>query len=104
MGLYCLCRKPYDGTDMIQCPKPECGEWFHPRCLGTTMKALLKLDILDFECPLCGPGESGETTPSVPSNKPIPKKKKKIKKSKEKRSNTAKTKKATRRQSESTKN
>ena len=30
--IYCTCRQPYDGRDMVSCD--NCDEWFHPECIG----------------------------------------------------------------------
>ena len=30
--LYCLCRRPDDGTFMVACD--TCPEWYHPICIG----------------------------------------------------------------------
>mmetsp|Transcript_51422 Transcript_51422/g.111807 ORF Transcript_51422/g.111807 Transcript_51422/m.111807 type:complete len:202 (+) Transcript_51422:249-854(+) len=49
--LYCLCRKPYDGSFMIQCE--QCNEWYHAQCIGLTeKKARRKTNLV---CTVCRP-------------------------------------------------
>ena len=37
-AVYCVCRKPDDGTKMVQCGK--CKEWYHMACLNLTVREL----------------------------------------------------------------
>lgn len=46
--LYCVCRKPDDGTPMFQCD--GCEEWFHQRCVGVNLS---KLKNKKAYCPMC---------------------------------------------------
>jgi len=46
---YCLCRKPDDGTFMIECD--GCHEWFHGPCVGLTNKVAKSLT--SYICPPC---------------------------------------------------
>ena len=32
--VYCICRRPHDGTQMIKCQ--NCSEWFHSNCVNAT--------------------------------------------------------------------
>ena len=36
--VYCICRKPDEGSKMMQCGK--CEEWYHMACLNLTVKEL----------------------------------------------------------------
>ena len=47
--LYCTCRKPDDGSFMIECE--NCQEWFHAHCLGLTINKARRLD--NFLCTEC---------------------------------------------------
>ncbi|KAI9592062.1 hypothetical protein BDF19DRAFT_241391 [Syncephalis fuscata] len=46
--LYCLCRKPDDGTVMISCD--GCSEWYHAKCVGLTKGKVAK--ITTYYCPI----------------------------------------------------
>ena len=46
---YCICKKPDDGFQMIQCDK--CQEWFHCHCMHLSKANTLKLK--EFLCPRC---------------------------------------------------
>ena len=47
--LYCICQKPDDQeSQMIEC---ECGQWFHPKCIGIEHE--FDLARLDFKCERC---------------------------------------------------
>ena len=46
---YCFCKKPDDGTLMIQCD--GCDEWFHGRCVGITQGEVITID--KYFCPFC---------------------------------------------------
>ena len=35
--VYCYCRCPYNGEKMVKC-NGECGEWYHVKCVHTTIK------------------------------------------------------------------
>ena len=48
-GVYCLCRKPDDGSFMIQCD--TCNEWFHGRCVHIPPEDGMAMD--KYACPLC---------------------------------------------------
>ena len=45
--LYCICRKPDDGREMIMCD--ACQDWFHLECLKISMPGANER----FECPPC---------------------------------------------------
>ena len=47
--VYCLCRKPDDGTLMIQCDK--CDHWYHGACVGVTETD--GIEQVKWFCPLC---------------------------------------------------
>ncbi|KAI8048566.1 hypothetical protein BDF22DRAFT_266986 [Syncephalis plumigaleata] len=56
--VYCLCRKPDDGTVMINCD--GCSEWYHAKCVGLTKSKVAKIST--YYCPVCIstlPGVSG---------------------------------------------
>ncbi|KAG8083736.1 hypothetical protein GUJ93_ZPchr0016g2631 [Zizania palustris] len=47
---FCKCEMPYNPDDlMIQCE--ECSDWFHPSCIGMTIKNAKKLE--HFFCQSC---------------------------------------------------
>jgi hypothetical protein len=38
-AVYCYCRKPADGTKMVQCANPDCYiSWYHYKCLNKSQK------------------------------------------------------------------
>ena len=47
--VYCLCRKPDDGSLMIQCD--QCDNWYHGLCVGITESE--GLESVRWICPLC---------------------------------------------------
>ncbi|KAI9142533.1 hypothetical protein BKA69DRAFT_1013845, partial [Paraphysoderma sedebokerense] len=47
--LYCLCRKPNDGSFMIQCDK--CSDWFHGACVNVTEEESSHFET--YVCPPC---------------------------------------------------
>ena len=51
--VYCLCRAEDDGSMMILCE--TCEDWFHPRCVGLTIRAAKQLgdDDIPYLCPTC---------------------------------------------------
>ena len=51
-AVYCVCRKPNDGSPMIGCSR--CDEWYHFRCIGLNKKRAA--DIEEYECDRCGGG------------------------------------------------
>eukprot|EP01084_Bolivina_argentea_P316661 548954_1 len=48
--IYCICRKPDDGSAMIQCPK--CCEWLHYSCINMKENKVVYCDEF-FPCPFC---------------------------------------------------
>ena len=102
--VFCVCRKPYDGkVDMFQCPNPDCGEWFHPKCLKMSKKEMREMDSATFNCPMCHHGQNQNADSDPKPTKPIPKKKRK--ESNDKKVNTTKSKKRRRnRRTKSTNN
>ncbi|CAD6220829.1 unnamed protein product [Miscanthus lutarioriparius] len=50
IAVFCKCEMPYNPDDlMIQCE--ECSDWFHPVCIGMTIKEAKKLE--HFFCQTC---------------------------------------------------
>jgi len=50
IAVFCKCEMPYNPDDlMIQCE--ECSDWFHPACIGMTIKEAKKLE--HFFCQTC---------------------------------------------------
>ena len=51
--VYCLCRAEDDGSMMILCE--TCEDWFHPRCVGLSLRAAKQLgdDDIPYLCPTC---------------------------------------------------
>ena len=47
--LYCICRKPDDGTPMVCCD--GCDEWYHVRCIGQHKDEVQNL-LVKFYCML----------------------------------------------------
>lgn len=47
--LYCICRKPDDGTPMVCCD--GCDEWYHVRCIGRHKDEVQNL-LVKFYCML----------------------------------------------------
>jgi len=47
--LYCLCKKPYSGEEMIACE--NCDNWYHPKCVGISRTA--NLEKLKWVCSNC---------------------------------------------------
>ena len=69
--LYCVCRRPDDGTPMFQCD--GCQEWFHQRCVGVNLS---KLKNKKAYCPMCAKamreaGAAPSPSPS-PAASPVP--------------------------------
>ncbi|XP_071948705.1 uncharacterized protein [Antedon mediterranea] len=48
-GLYCTCRKPWEGRFMIECDL--CGEWYHGACVNITPAETIDIDR--FKCTKC---------------------------------------------------
>ncbi|XP_044331984.1 chromatin remodeling protein SHL isoform X2 [Aegilops tauschii subsp. strangulata] len=58
IAVFCKCEMPYNPDDlMIQCE--ECSDWFHPSCIGMTIKEAKKRE--HFFCQSCT-AENGKTT------------------------------------------
>lgn len=56
--VYCICRKPDDGTPMVCCD--GCDEWYHIKCVGLHKDEVNNL-LVKYYCPKCideGKGES----------------------------------------------
>ncbi|CAN6203233.1 unnamed protein product [Urochloa humidicola] len=50
IAVFCKCEMPYNPDDlMIQCE--ECSDWFHPACIGMTIKEAKKRE--HFFCQTC---------------------------------------------------
>ncbi|KAM0924612.1 hypothetical protein ACQ4PT_004586 [Festuca glaucescens] len=50
IAVFCKCEMPYNPDDlMIQCD--DCSDWFHPACIGKTIKEAKKLE--NFSCESC---------------------------------------------------
>nr|GEW51701.1 chromatin remodeling protein EBS [Tanacetum cinerariifolium] len=50
VAVYCKCKMPYNPNDlMVQCE--GCKDWFHPNCMGMTIKEAKKLKL--FMCAEC---------------------------------------------------
>jgi len=49
--VFCICRLPNDGKDMIQCS--TCGEWFHRSCIRVSRKFFTDRKLTWF-CSHCG--------------------------------------------------
>lgn len=49
-NLYCICKKPDNGTFMIGCDGP-CEDWFHGKCVGIQERNKTLID--KFICPNC---------------------------------------------------
>lgn len=49
-AVYCICRKPDNGTFMIGCDG-QCNDWFHAKCVGITEKDKNLIDR--YICPDC---------------------------------------------------
>merc|ERR1711933_390556 len=92
--LYCICRKPDDGSAMIQCPK--CSEWFHIRCIKITESQRKRLKYADQfnRCPLCNKKNEKQKEPDDEdekvNNKHNKRNNKKKQKKKKKKSNKKK--------------
>ncbi|KAJ3705555.1 hypothetical protein LUZ61_009260 [Rhynchospora tenuis] len=76
IAVFCKCEMPYNPDDlMIQCE--ECSDWYHPVCIGMTIKEAKKLE--HFFCEACSPqngkktgnpnSTSGETEEKVESKR-----------------------------------
>ena len=37
--VYCYCKCPDDGTQMVQCDSKMCDDWFHVNCIDTAVEA-----------------------------------------------------------------
>ena len=48
--MYCICRKPDNGTFMIGCDG-TCDDWFHGKCVGVEEKNKILID--KYLCPNC---------------------------------------------------
>ncbi|GAB7358111.1 hypothetical protein MBLNU230_g0270t1 [Neophaeotheca triangularis] len=57
--LYCICKKPDNGTFMIGCDG-TCDDWFHGKCVGIEEKDKNLID--KYICPNCEKLEIGKTT------------------------------------------
>ncbi|ODQ64301.1 hypothetical protein NADFUDRAFT_52629 [Nadsonia fulvescens var. elongata DSM 6958] len=55
--VFCLCRKPDDGTVMIGCD--HCDEWFHAACINFSNQ--MSRLVVSFSCPSCTAAGRGET-------------------------------------------
>nr|POF15210.1 set1 complex component spp1 [Quercus suber] len=58
-NLYCICKKPDNGTFMIGCDGP-CEDWFHGKCVNIQEKNKSLID--KFICPNCAEAGKGKTT------------------------------------------
>nr|POE88129.1 set1 complex component spp1 [Quercus suber] len=58
-NLYCICKKPDNGTFMIGCDGP-CEDWFHGKCVNIQEKNKNLID--KFICPNCMESGEGRTT------------------------------------------
>ncbi|KAJ3669872.1 hypothetical protein LUZ60_010196 [Juncus effusus] len=64
IAVFCKCEMPYNPDDlMIQCE--ECSDWYHPTCIGLTIKEAKKLE--HFFCEACAP-QNGKQTGSSNEN------------------------------------
>ncbi|XRB00188.1 lysine-specific demethylase [Pycnococcus provasolii] len=50
-GVYCICRRFYNGGTMLGCDL--CGDWYHVDCLGLNAKAVRTIGDGVYVCPLC---------------------------------------------------
>ncbi|KAK3723521.1 COMPASS (complex proteins associated with Set1p) component [Vermiconidia calcicola] len=57
--LYCICRKPDNGTFMIGCDG-TCDDWFHGKCVGIEERDKNLID--KYICPQCTKAGIGRTT------------------------------------------
>ncbi|KAK0260458.1 COMPASS (complex proteins associated with Set1p) component [Friedmanniomyces endolithicus] len=57
--LYCICRKPDNGTFMIGCDG-TCDDWFHGKCVGIEERDKNLID--KYLCPNCTKAGRGRTT------------------------------------------
>ncbi|TKA80979.1 hypothetical protein B0A55_02403 [Friedmanniomyces simplex] len=57
--LYCICRKPDNGTFMIGCDG-TCDDWFHGKCVGIEERDKNLID--KYLCPNCTKAGKGRTT------------------------------------------
>ena len=49
---WCVCRKPDDGTVLMECS--ECQDWFHPACVNIHMSEIaIESSDFDYVCSLC---------------------------------------------------
>ena len=60
--LYCICRKPYDGSFMVACD--SCLEWYHPTCIGSTEEKLKKMK--KYICDKCKPSSAPDHGSGLP--------------------------------------
>ena len=58
-NLYCICRKPDNGTFMVGCDG-NCDDWFHGKCVGIEERDKNLLD--KYICPVCKDAGLGRTT------------------------------------------
>ena len=49
--LYCICKKPNDGTLMLECE--SCNNWFHPACIGLHKSTTKELEDNIYICKGC---------------------------------------------------
>ena len=57
--VYCICRKPDNGTFMIGCDG-TCDDWFHGKCVGIEERDKNLID--KYVCPNCTKANVGQTT------------------------------------------
>ena len=57
--VYCICRKPDNGTFMIGCDG-TCDDWFHGKCVGVEERDKNLID--KYICPTCTKAGVGRTT------------------------------------------
>ncbi|KAK3622834.1 COMPASS (complex proteins associated with Set1p) component [Elasticomyces elasticus] len=57
--LYCICRKPDNGTFMIGCDG-TCDDWYHGKCVGIEERDKNLID--KYLCPSCTKAGKGRTT------------------------------------------
>lgn len=57
--VYCICRKPDNGTFMIGCDG-TCDDWFHGKCVGIEERDKNLID--KYVCPNCTKAGAGKTT------------------------------------------
>ncbi|OCK82035.1 hypothetical protein K432DRAFT_424482 [Lepidopterella palustris CBS 459.81] len=66
--LWCLCRKPDDGSTMVQCSSLDCaGVWYHYACLGAAEKKASA-----WFCPVCKLLEASKFKPNLDTTTQTP--------------------------------